>query len=140
MDDERWVYVEGRRDGRAYAATARVPLDRTAWPEFDHHVAVEVSYAPQWRNGWPKPKELTRLQELEDRLAGRMEGHGVLVGSETCNARRLMHFFVRGGGPIVEMFRRREEQGRAGGMKVAVAHDPTWSRVAHLAAAAARAA
>ena len=140
MDDDRWIYIEGTRDGRAYAASARVPLDRTAWPEFDHHVAIEVGYAPQWRTGLPKPKELERLQDLEDRMMGNMHGHGVFIGSETCDGRRTMHFFVRGAGPLVEMYRERERRGRERGVAVAVAHDPAWERVAHLAAAAARAA
>lgn len=137
MDDDRWLYIEGNRDGSAFMASLRTPLDPTSWPDFDHHVAIEVGYAPQWRTGLPKPKELTRLQDLEDRLMARMEGHGVLVASETSGARRTMHFFIRGGGPLAEMYRERERKGRKGGIAVSVTHDPAWERIAHITAIAA---
>jgi hypothetical protein len=113
-------------------AGVRYPLDRALWPDFDHPVAVTVDYAPQWRTGLPKPKDLPRLQNLEESLLANIEGHGVFLGSESTDGRRTLHLFVRGGGPLVEMWRAEEASGKQGGIAVAVRHDPDWNGVAHL--------
>jgi hypothetical protein len=137
--EERWVHVEGKRGGRAYTASVRHPFDRTGWPEFEHHVAVAIDYAPHWRTGLPKGRELTRLQDLEDRMIEQLEGHGVLVASETTDATRTVHLFIRDGGPLIEMYRDWQRRGKQGGLAVTVVHDPQWQTVAYLAQVAARA-
>jgi len=136
---DNWLYVEGKRDGRPYAAGIRVPLTPDRWPGFDHHVTLELGYAPHWRTGWPKPKELTRLQEFEDRLIEHLEGHGALVATETSDATRTIHLLLRGGG-LVDMYRDRERLNDKPGISVTVVHDPQWVTLARLSAIVARAA
>jgi len=93
--DDRWTYLEGRRAGRPYAASLRTPLRPDCWPNFDHHVVISLGYAPHWRTGLPKPRELTRLQEIEDRMIDGLEGHGALVATETTDAARTVHLYIR---------------------------------------------
>jgi hypothetical protein len=138
--DDRWLYLEGRRDGHAYTAGVRLPFDPALWPSYDHHVAISVDYAAHWRTGLPKPEELPRLQGFEDRMIAGLDAHGVLVASETGDRRRTIHVFIRGGGLLLEMYRDWESRGKQGGVAVSVAHDPEWLTVAHLAECAARAA
>jgi hypothetical protein len=130
--EDSWIYIEGKRNGRAYMANVRHPLDELRHPEYDHHVALTLDYTPHWRTGLPKPKELTRLQDFEDRIISRLEGHGVLAGSETIDARRTIHLYIRGGGPLLAMYRERADAGKRGGVTVTVAHDPDWRAVEHL--------
>ncbi len=133
--DETWAYLEGRRAGCAYHAFIRTPLDPQ--PEFDHHVAIALGHAPHWRTGLPKEKELTRLQDLEDRLTASLDGHGVHVASETTDATRTVHLFIRGGGELADYV---AGHGRRGSVTMSIAHDPDWSAVAHIAASVQRAA
>jgi hypothetical protein len=134
--DDAWKYIEGKRSGRPYMAAMRIPFDPARWPEYDHHVEMRVDYGAHWRTGLPKPAELTRLQDLEDSMIAKLEGHGALVATETCDAVRTIHLFIRGDGPVVEMYRRRASAGKQGHVELAVAHDPQWRRVAHLPTAA----
>jgi hypothetical protein len=138
--DDRWIYIEGKRDGRAYVANVRHPLEALRNPEYEHHVALTLSYAAHWRTGLPKPHELTRLQDFEDSMIVRLQGHGILAGSETCDATRIVHLYLRGGGALLEVFRKRERAGQQGGLKTTVTHDPEWCEIAHLAQASERAA
>jgi uncharacterized protein DUF695 len=128
--DDQWLYMEGRREGRPYTASLRIPFDRARWPEYDHHVALVLRYGANWRDGLPKPAELRRLQDLEARIIDTLEGHGALVATETTDATRTIHLYIRGGGALMEGFRRRDN--------ASVTHDPHWERVAHLSAGAAR--
>jgi len=127
--DDRWMYVEGKREGRPYAAALRIPFGPARWPEYDHHVVLAVDYLASRRNGLPKPKELMRLQDLEDAIIDDLEGHGALVATETGAGTRTIHVFVRNG-PIVEMYRAHAQ--RDGAITVTVTHDPQWDGVAHL--------
>jgi len=131
--DDRWTYLEGRRAGRPYAASLRTPLRPDCWPNFDHHVVISLGYAPHWRTGLPKPRELTRLQEIEDRMIDGLEGHGALVATETTDAARTVHLYIRGGGLLAEFYR---GFGRQGAVGIRIEHDPEWTQVAHLAARA----
>lgn len=128
--DDTWTYMEGRRAGRDYTASVRTPLDRRRWPDYDHHVVVALGYAPHWRTGLPKPKELTRLQDLEDRMIDALEGHGALVASETTDATRTVHLYIRGGGQLAEFY---GGHGKQGSVEITIEHDPEWRGVAHLA-------
>jgi hypothetical protein len=138
--EDGWRYLEGKVRGRAYAAAVRHPLAPARWPEYDHHVAIAIDYAPHWRTGLPRHEDLTRLQDIEDRMIERLVGHGVLAATETGGGTRTIHLYVRGGGPLIDMYRRRAERGKQGGLAVAVAHDPDWRAVSHLARADAGAA
>jgi hypothetical protein len=129
-----WLYVEAKKKGRDYMAGVRFPLEQTLRPDFDHHVAVTVDYAAHWRTGLPKPKDLPRLRDLEDSFLRNLESHGVFVGSESTDGRRTMHLFVRGEGPLVEMWRAHEAAGKQGGIAVTVRRDPHWDGIAHLRA------
>jgi hypothetical protein len=135
-----WIYIEGKRDGRAYVANVRHPLEALRNPEYEHHVALALAYAAHWRTGLPKPNELMRLQDFEDAMIVRLQGHGILAGSETSDARRIVHLYLRGGGALLEVFRRHERAGRQDGLEVTVTHDPEWLEIAHLAQASERAA
>ena len=132
--DDAWTYLEGKRRGRMFMASLRRPFDRTRWPEYDHHVRLVFDYKPHWRDGLPKPAELTRLQDLEDRMIDQPEGHSALVATETGDARRTVHLFVRGGGPLAAMYAEHAAKGKRGSLEVAFARDPEWRGVAHLAA------
>jgi len=83
--------------------------------------------------------ELNRLQDFEDTMIRRLHGNGILAGSETTDGRRTMHLYLRGGGPLLEVFRKHERAGQQDGLRVTVTHDPEWLEVAHLAQASARA-
>lgn len=133
--DDCWIYREGKRDGHEYTASARDPLDRARWPGLDHHVALTLGYAPHWWTGLPKPKELTRLQDFEDDLIERLAAtaSGELVASETTQARRTIHLYLRADCLMLEYFRGRAAQdGGRKGPWVTVTHDPAWACVAHL--------
>jgi hypothetical protein len=136
--DDRWIYIEGRRDGRAYMANVRHPLEDVRNPEYEHHVALTLSYGTHWRTGLPRPGELTRLQDFEDGMIRRLHGHGILAGTETTGGWRTMHLYLRGGGPLLEVFRQHERAGQRDGLRVTVTHDPEWIEVEHLAQASAR--
>jgi hypothetical protein len=136
---DRWIHIEGKRDGRAYVANVRHPLEALRNPEYEHHVALTLSYAAHWRTGLPKPDELMRLQDFEDMMIVRLQGHGIVVGSETGDARRTVHVYLRGGGPLLEVFRRHEAAAQQDGLVVTVTHDPEWREIAHLARASERA-
>lgn len=137
IGDDRWLYREGRRDGHAYAASSRDPLDRARWPEFEHHVRLMVGYTPHWRTGLPKPKELTRLQDLEDALIEKLvaTSSGELVATETTQARRTMHLYLRPDCLMLAYFHEKAaDTSGQGGQWVTVTHDPAWREVSHLAA------
>jgi hypothetical protein len=138
--EDRWMYHEGKRSRRPYMAGMRIPFDPARWPEYDHHVEMRIDYGAHWRTGLPKPKELGRLQDLEDSMIAKLEGHGALVATETSDAVRTIHLFIRGGGPLLETYRKHESAGTQGHLAVTVAHDPQWRRVAHLSEVASRAA
>jgi hypothetical protein len=137
--DDRWMYVEGKREGRPYAASLRIPFGPARWPEYDHHIVLTLEYLGNLRDGFPKPKELLRLQDFEDGLIDKLEGHGALVATETGAGRRTIHLFIRNGG-LVDLYRDYERRDDKRGMHVKVRHDPSWDGVAHLSALAARAA
>ena len=142
MGDDDWLYREGKRDGHEHMATSRDPLDPARWPGFEHHVRLTLGYTPHWRTGLPKPKELIRLQDHEDGLIANLAeaGAGELVATETTQAKRTIHLYLREG-PMLDMFA--EWAARDPGKKgpwVTVTHDPAWSGVAHLAPPAERAA
>src|SRR5215207_5210175 len=99
--DDRWMYVEGKRAGRPYMA------------------ALAIGYLGNWRDGLPKPKELMRLQDLEDDMIEKLDGHGALVATETGAGNRTIHLLVRNGG-VVEMYREYERRGDGRGMRVTV--------------------
>jgi hypothetical protein len=138
MDDD-WLYVEGQRDGREYMAAVRVPFGPSRWPAFDHQVTLVLRYAPHWRTGLPKPKELTRLQDFEDGIIAAIGSHGAVVATETTDMRRTIHVRVPAG-PLLDTYRASERENRKGALVVTVEHDPAWTAVAHLAEVAARAA
>jgi hypothetical protein len=137
--EDSWIYIEGKRDGRAYMAHVRHPLEAWRNAEYEHHVAVTLDYAPHWRTGMPGPNELTRLQDFEERVSSHLEGHGVLAGSETSGGKRIVHLYVRGGGPVLELYRKLERGGKKGGVTVRVTGDAEWSDIDHLAQASVRA-
>jgi hypothetical protein len=138
--DDSWIYIEGKRGGRAYMANVRHPLADLRHPDYEHHITLELRYAPHWLTGLPKPRELTRLQDFEDRTISHLEGHGVLAGSETCDATRTVHLYIRGGGRILELYRKRAATPKGPGVSVSVSHDPEWREIDHLAQASQRAA
>ena len=133
MDDE-WLFIDAKRGGRDYVASVRLPFDPWQWPEYDVHVAVALPYAPHWRSGLPKSaKVLSELQEREDRWIAMLEGHGALVATETSDAWRTMHLYIRDGGPMAVMFREMAEQPESRKRPtVAITPDPGWEGVAHL--------
>jgi hypothetical protein len=88
-------------------------------PEYEHHIAITLDYGAHCRTGLPKPRELKRLQEFESRIIAHLDGHGMVAGSETADARRTVHVYVRG-------------------IQYTVTHDPEWRPVAHLAQVSAR--
>ena len=137
MKDD-WLYVEGRRQSRAYAASLRTPFERVRWPDFEFHVTLVLAYAPHWRTGLPKPKELTRLQDFEDNVTEKLGDHGALIATETYDTERTIHLVVGDGG-LLDMFRAWERKEQTG-IGVTVAHDPQWLTLAHLSQVAARAA
>ena len=137
--DDSWLYLETKRDGRAWMAGVRVPFGPSRWPAFDHQVTLVLRYAPHWRTGLPKPKELTRLQEFEDRMIETIGTDGAVVATETSDMRRTIHLRLPEGA-LLDQYREWEREYTKGGLVVTVEHDPEWAAVAHLAQYAARAA
>jgi hypothetical protein len=137
--DDNWLYIEGKRGGRPYTASVRVPFGPARWPEYDHHVTVVLRYAPHWRTGLPKPKELTRLQDFEDRMIESLGDLGALVATETTDMHRTIHARLPEG-EVLEMYREWERRDEGRGVSVTVTHDPEWATVPHLLEVAGRAA
>jgi hypothetical protein len=130
--DDNWLYLEAKRNGLAWAAAVRVPFGPSRWPEFGHQVTLVLRYTPHWRTGLPKPKELTRLQDFEDRMIDSIGEDGALVATETSDTRRTIHLRLPEGG-LLDMYRELERKHTDGGLVITVAHDPEWAAAAHLA-------
>jgi uncharacterized protein DUF695 len=128
--EDRWLYMEGTRAGKPYTASLSIPFDRSRWPGLDQHVALTLGYRAQRGNGLPRPDDLPRLQDLEESLIERLEGHGALVASESSAGARTLHMYLRAECPLALYFGRRAD--------ATVTHDPHWLRVVHLSAVASR--
>jgi hypothetical protein len=137
--EDNWLYLEGKREGCAWTAGVRLPFGPARWPDFDHQVTLVLRYAPHWRTGLPKPKELPRLQDFEDRMIDTIGADGAVVATETSDMKRTVHLRLPEGG-LLEMYRNWEREHTKGGLVVTVEHDPEWAAVAHLAQFAQRAA
>jgi hypothetical protein len=128
-----WVLLQGEgRNGVAVVAGVQVPLKAVTAPHYDTHVAIAVPYTEQTDAGFPGPAAFAAVRELENLLAERLGSSGRLVAHETSAGIRILHFYVDGTTPAAGQLRAAVTGWQQGRVRVDVAHDPAWKRVAHL--------
>jgi len=132
LGDPAWHVLHGETDRGPLVAVVRVPLVALSAPQFDRHVAVHVPYTDVEEGGLPGARSLPGLRELEDHLEERLEGTGECVGAESCDGRRLLHFYVDSTTPAHEQLRVAASGWEQGEVSVAVTDDPGWRKVQHL--------
>lgn len=127
-----WQILHGDTSQGPMVAVVRVPLVALSAPEFDRHVAVHVPYTDVEDCGLPGSGSLPGLRDLEDHLVDRLEGTGECVGAESCNGRRLLHFYVDSTTPAHEQLRVACSGWDQGEVTLTVTDDPGWRKVQHL--------
>ncbi|MDX2358098.1 DUF695 domain-containing protein [Dietzia sp. PP-33] len=127
-----WQILHGDTPRGPMVAVVRIPLVALSAPEFDRHVAVEVPYTDVEDGGLPGPGSLPGLRDFEDHLVDRLEGNGECVGAESCNGRRLMHFYVDSTTPAHEQLRVATSGWEQGEVTLTITDDPGWRKVQHL--------
>lgn len=132
LGDPAWQILHGDTDRGPLVAVVRVPLVALSAPEFDRHVAVHVPYTDVEDGGLPGSRSLPGLRDLEDHLVERLEGNGECVGAESCDGRRLLHFYVDSTTPAHEQLRVAASGWDQGEVTVTVTDDPGWRKVQHL--------
>lgn len=126
--ENNWALLRGETPGGApVTAVVLRPMRWIDHPSFDRHLSVDLKF-----RGRLDDARLTALRALEDELVAALAGHQVLlVGHETVNSLRTLHFYCDsvddGPGDVI----RRWVRGRMG-RKLRVDFDPGWSDVAHL--------
>lgn len=132
LGDPAWQILHGETGRGPLVAVVRVPLVALSAPEFDRHVAVHVPYTDVEDGGLPGSLSLPGLRDLEDHLVERLEGNGECVGAESCDGRRLLHFYVDSTTPAHEQLRVAASGWDQGEVAVTVTDDPGWRKVQHL--------
>ncbi|MBB1032283.1 DUF695 domain-containing protein [Dietzia sp. SLG310A2-38A2] len=127
-----WQILHGDTSCGPMVAVVRVPLVALSAPEFDRHVAVHVPYTDVEDGGLPGSASLPGLRDFEDHLVDRLEGTGECVGAESCNGRRLLHFYVDSATPAHEQLRVAASGWEQGEVTLTVTDDPGWRKVQHL--------
>lgn len=127
-----WQILHGDTPGGPMVAVVRVPLVALSAPEFDRHVAIGVPYTDVEACGLPGPLSLPGLRDLEDHLTDRIGAAGECVGAESCDGRRLLHFYVDSTTPADEQLRVAASGWDQGEVTVRVTDDPGWRKVRHL--------
>ena len=127
-----WQILHGDTAEGPMVAMVRVPLVALSAAEFDRHVAVHIPYTDVEEGGLPGPDSLPGLRDFEDHLVERLEGNGECVGAESCDGRRLLHFYVDSTTPAHEQLRVAASGWRQGEVGLTVTDDPGWRKVQHL--------
>lgn len=127
-----WQILQGDTGKGPLVAVVRVPLVALSAPQFDRHVALHVPYADVEDCGLPGALSLPGLRDLEDHLVERLEGNGECVGAESCDGRRLLHFYVDSATPADEQLRVAASGWDEGRVTLTVTDDPGWRKVRHL--------
>lgn len=129
-----WQILHGDTPWGPMVAVVRVPLVALSAPEFDRHVALRVPYTDVEDGGWPGADSLPGLRDLEDHLTDRIGVNGECVGAESCDGRRLLHFYVDSTTPAHEQLRVAASGWEQGEVTMTVTDDPGWRKVEHLRA------
>lgn len=130
--DPAWHILHGETTWGPMVAVVRVPLVALSAPEFDRHVALRVPYTDVEDGGLPGPWSLPGLRDLEDHLVDRIGVNGECVGAESCDGRRLLHFYVDSTTPAHEQLRVAASGWEQGDVTMTVTDDPGWRQVQHL--------
>ena len=114
--------------GRPLLAMVRLPLTSAAAPHLDAHVRVELPYAGE-DSGLPRPDELERLRDLEDRIEAVLGSHGRVVAHQTSAGLRTLHVYADRTTDAAD----RVVASVAGSpdVRTSVTDDPAWEAVAH---------
>lgn len=127
-----WQILHGDTSCGPLVAVVRVPLVALSAPEFDRHVALRIPYTDVEDGGLPGPASLPGLRDLEDHLTDRIGANGECVGAESCDGRRLLHFYVDSTTPAHEQLRVAASGWDQGEVTTTVTDDPGWQKVQHL--------
>lgn len=127
-----WQILHGDTAWGPMVAVVRVPLVALSAPEFDRHVGLHVPYTDVEGGGLPGPRSLPGLRDLEDHLVDRIGVNGECVGAESCDGRRLLHFYVDSTTPADEQLRVAASGWEQGDVTLTVTDDPGWRQVRHL--------
>lgn len=127
-----WQILQGDTDRGPMVAVVRVPLVALSAPQLDRHVAVHVPYTDVESGGLPGADSLPGLRDLEDHLVERVGVNGECVGAESCDGRRLLHFYTDSTTPVHEQLRVAASGWEQGHVSLTVTEDPGWRMVRHL--------
>ena len=92
-----------------------------------------MPYSDLTEVGLPGPGSLQLLHALEDHIGERLGSSGRLVAQETGSGVRLLHLYVDGTTPGVEVVRVAASGWEQGRPEIHDALDPSWDTVRHLA-------
>ena len=112
----------------------RLVFDVPDWPGHlpGQHLVVRLTaedgYTAMRSYSVASPPETPELHLLVERL----EGNGECVGAESCDGRRLLHFYVDSTTPAHEQLRVAASGWDQGEVTVTVTDDPGWRKVQHL--------
>lgn len=127
-----WQILHGDTSCGPMMAMVRVPLVSLSAPQFDRHVALHVPYTDVEDGGLPGLGSLPFLRDLEDHLVDRIGVNGECVGAESCDGRRLLHFYLDSTTPAHEQLRVAASGWEQGEVTLTVTDDPGWRKVQHL--------
>jgi hypothetical protein len=129
--EPQWAMLSGETaSGEPVMAVVQVPLRSARWPRLDTHVGLTLPFVDRG-NGLPTDESLQEMRDIEDRLDPLLGADGELVGHETLQSHRTLHYYVDGQSDLADRLR----QAVLGwqGTVADVTHDPDFENVRHLA-------
>ena len=125
---QQWAVLRGERDGKPVFVTTNLALKRIDHLLLDMHLTVALPLREPTEAGLTSDAEAGLLNALEDELTAALGEHGALLGRETTDGRRVIHYRVMEGGPASSIVYRwaRAHGDRAPDVQVAM--DPRWER------------
>ncbi len=105
--------------------TAIKPIDHAA---LEVHVEITLGITAPSEDGLPIKPESDALNAMEDELIARLGKHGVYIGHETLESKRVIHLHTASDGPAaktIATWRKRYAKSRP--IKVKAKRDPQWA-------------
>ncbi|MBX3188602.1 MAG: DUF695 domain-containing protein [Labilithrix sp.] len=124
---DRWVVLQGERDGKPIFVTCNRALKRIDHPTLDVHVEIALPIADGTDAGLTTNAEAEILNTIEDDLLGELGPSAVLIGRETWNGLRIVHLHTDGSGDAgrkLDAWRARHSKSYE--VRITQEHDPTW--------------
>lgn len=129
--EQHWVVTESTTAlGARRIVTARRPARWIDHPLLDLHTEIRLRYVGRRDDGLPTVESLEILREYEDSLAAALGSRGMLLGHETYEGLRVLHFYSdaedQNARDILDSFRDQEPSERIHTI------DPSWKQIQRL--------